>query len=96
VKSPQILELSGIGRDNVLSLIGVDTKLNLPGVGENVQEHYTGGIIYELGSNIEGETWDLMRDSVYATNALRLQYVKSLCRYRNTDSLDAARRARAS
>ena len=39
MKSPQILELSGIGRKDVLDKIGVPVKVNLPGVGENAQEH---------------------------------------------------------
>jgi choline dehydrogenase-like flavoprotein len=39
LKSPQILELSGIGRPDVLSKIGVEVKVPLDGVGENVQEH---------------------------------------------------------
>ncbi len=39
LKSPQILELSGIGRKDVLEKIDVPLKLELPGVGENVQEH---------------------------------------------------------
>lgn len=37
IKSPHILELSGIGRPDILSKIGVDLKVDLPGVGENVQ-----------------------------------------------------------
>ena len=40
IKSPQILELSGIGRKDVLSKIGVDVKIELPGVGENVQVYF--------------------------------------------------------
>lgn len=39
LKSPHILELSGIGREDVLEKIGVPLKIDLPGVGENVQEH---------------------------------------------------------
>jgi choline dehydrogenase-like flavoprotein len=39
IKSPQILELSGIGRKDVLDRLGVDVTIDLPGVGENVQEH---------------------------------------------------------
>ena len=39
LKSPQILELSGIGRKDVLDKIGVPVKVSLPGVGENAQEH---------------------------------------------------------
>lgn len=45
IKSPQILELSGIGRRDVLDRIGVNVKIELPGVGENVQEHISSGIV---------------------------------------------------
>lgn len=39
IQSPQLLELSGIGRKDVLDRLGIDVKIDLPGVGENVQEH---------------------------------------------------------
>lgn len=39
IKTPQILELSGIGRKDILHQLGIDVKIVLPGVGENVQEH---------------------------------------------------------
>lgn len=39
LRSPQLLELSGIGRKDVLDKIGVPVKIDLPGVGENMQEH---------------------------------------------------------
>ena len=42
VKSPHILELSGIGRPEVLKKIGVPIRVELPGVGENVQDHIFG------------------------------------------------------
>lgn len=34
-----MLELSGLGRKEVLSKIGVPVQVELPGVGENVQDH---------------------------------------------------------
>ncbi|EIN11008.1 alcohol oxidase-like protein [Punctularia strigosozonata HHB-11173 SS5] len=37
--SPQILERSGIGRKDVLDKAGVDQLVDLPGVGENFQDH---------------------------------------------------------
>ncbi|KAK7051609.1 hypothetical protein VNI00_004588 [Paramarasmius palmivorus] len=37
--SPTILERSGIGSPEVLKKNGVDVKVNLPGVGENYQDH---------------------------------------------------------
>lgn len=39
VKSPQLLELSGVGNLEVLSRAGIDVKVNSPMVGENLQEH---------------------------------------------------------
>ncbi|KAG1764775.1 glucose-methanol-choline oxidoreductase, partial [Suillus placidus] len=39
IMSPQILELSGIGDPAVLERAGIEVKLDLPGVGMNVQEH---------------------------------------------------------
>lgn len=44
LKSPQILELSGIGNRSVLEKIRVPVKVDLPAVGENVQEHMFVGI----------------------------------------------------
>ncbi|OSX61403.1 hypothetical protein POSPLADRAFT_1094491, partial [Postia placenta MAD-698-R-SB12] len=48
IMTPQILELSGIGDPNVQEKAGVQTKVELPGVGANVQEHLWSGIIYEV------------------------------------------------
>ncbi|OBZ73527.1 Oxygen-dependent choline dehydrogenase [Grifola frondosa] len=45
---PQILELSGIGDPEVLRKAGVEVKLELPGVGANVQEHLYSGVSYEV------------------------------------------------
>ena len=40
--SPQILMLSGIGPEKTLQDAGIDVKLDLPGVGQNLQDHPTG------------------------------------------------------
>jgi len=39
VQTPQLLELSGIGDKSVLSPLGIDTLIDLPGVGSNLQDH---------------------------------------------------------
>ena len=39
VGSPHILQLSGIGNADVLMKAGIDVKHELPGVGENLQDH---------------------------------------------------------
>ena len=46
--SVQILELSGIGCREVLNQAGIEVKIDLPGVGENVQEHLWSGIICRM------------------------------------------------
>lgn len=39
VQSPQILELSGVGSAARLKELGIEPVVNLPGVGENLQDH---------------------------------------------------------
>lgn len=39
IGSPHILQLSGIGASDVLKEAGIDVKHELPGVGENLQDH---------------------------------------------------------
>jgi choline dehydrogenase-like flavoprotein len=52
--SPKILELSGIGRKDVLANAGIEQKVDLPGVGENLQDHLRIQTTYELRPNITG------------------------------------------
>ncbi|MBN8874886.1 MAG: choline dehydrogenase [Rhodospirillales bacterium] len=40
VKSPHLLELSGIGQPELLSSLGIAVQHELPGVGENYRDHY--------------------------------------------------------
>jgi choline dehydrogenase-like flavoprotein len=39
IQSPQLLELSGIGQEEVITAAGIEHVLSLPGVGENLQDH---------------------------------------------------------
>ncbi len=39
IHTPQLLELSGIGRGEVLQKLGIPLQHELPGVGENLQDH---------------------------------------------------------
>ncbi len=48
VHTPQLLELSGVGRPEVMDAIGVPTLHALPGVGENLQDHLQARAIYRL------------------------------------------------
>jgi choline dehydrogenase len=40
INSPQLLELSGIGQADRLKDLGIDVQHDLPGVGENLRDHY--------------------------------------------------------
>jgi len=41
INSPQLLELSGIGRPEVLHAAGIEVRHELRGVGENLRDHYS-------------------------------------------------------
>ncbi|GMG83929.1 GMC family oxidoreductase [Paralimibaculum aggregatum] len=48
IGSPQLLELSGIGRGDVLAQAGVALRHELPGVGECLQDHLQIRLVYEV------------------------------------------------
>ena len=39
INTPQLLQLSGVGNAAELGPLGIDVRLDLPGVGENLQDH---------------------------------------------------------
>ena len=41
INSPKLLELSGIGQTDLLRSFGIEAKHELPGVGENLRDHYS-------------------------------------------------------
>lgn len=51
VKSPQILELSGIGNKTQLDNFGIDVVVDNPGVGENLQVNLLCGFEIEMPAN---------------------------------------------
>ena len=48
INSPQLLELSGIGQPERLRALGIEVVHPLPGVGENLQDHFVVGNTYRL------------------------------------------------
>jgi choline dehydrogenase len=46
--SPQLLKLSGVGPRTELQKFGIDVVVDLPGVGENLQDRYEVGVISEF------------------------------------------------
>ncbi|KAI0031896.1 GMC oxidoreductase [Vararia minispora EC-137] len=74
IKSPQLLELSGIGDTNVLGKLGIETKVDLPAVGTNVQDHLFCGVSFELTDEAAAKfnTVDPLLDPVEAQKHLEL------------------------
>lgn len=67
INSPKLLELSGIGRPEVLSTHGIAVVHELPGVGENLRDHYSPRVkfaITEKGAtfNDNARGWRLGRE----------------------------------
>ena len=51
--SPQLLQLSGIGPGALLQSKGIATAIDLPGVGQNLQDHIDYVFSYRTGSNTD-------------------------------------------
>ena len=82
INSPQLLMLSGVGNPAELAALDIPVAHDLPGVGENLQDHLDVPIQYEcklpvslypqskpLGQLMVGLQWILFRSSVCASNA---------------------------
>ncbi|KAJ9604062.1 hypothetical protein H2200_011585 [Cladophialophora chaetospira] len=73
--SPQILELSGIGHRDVLARANIECLLDLPGVGENLQDHLNYGPSVEVRPEID--TLDERRRSSALREQCRKEYEES-------------------
>ncbi|CAG8863405.1 Oxygen-dependent choline dehydrogenase [Pseudomonas fluorescens] len=52
IQSPQILELSGIGRPDVLGRVGIEVRHRLEGVGENYIDHFATRMNWRLKNTL--------------------------------------------
>lgn len=50
--TPKLLELSGIGDKNLLGCHGIPVHVDLPSVGENLQDHLMTGLSYEVADGV--------------------------------------------
>ncbi len=50
INSPQLLELSGIGQPERLKALGIRVRHALPGVGENLRDHYAPRTRWSIGA----------------------------------------------
>lgn len=65
VNSPKILELSGVGNPHILSDIGIDVNIDLPGVGENMQDHTALLTTFELQPDAPVDSFDVFDDQAH-------------------------------
>ena len=72
INSPQLLELSGIGNAALLSPLGIETNHELPGVGENLQDHLT--VHVQQGLRNTGTFFEETRALGLIRNALRFGF----------------------
>ena len=79
--TPQLLMLSGVGPRDVLMDHEIPIRVELPGVGSNLQDRYEVGVVnrmrddWELYKGVKFDTsdeqyqrWSKKRDGIYATN----------------------------
>ncbi|KAI0704543.1 alcohol oxidase [Earliella scabrosa] len=75
VQTPQLLELSGIGNREILQRHGIRTLVNLPGVGENLQEHLF--VIAQWKLNPGVDTFDVLRNNATVATEQAQVYSKN-------------------
>jgi len=71
IGSPQILELSGIGSGDVLKRAGIDVFLEMPGVGENLQDHLQIRSIFRIKN---ARTLNEMQSTLWGRMKIAAQY----------------------
>ncbi|QEM03624.1 choline dehydrogenase [Mucilaginibacter rubeus] len=65
IESPRILMLSGIGDADELKKTGIETKVNLPGVGKNFQDHPLVSVTYQFLKPLGELTYNLGGINLY-------------------------------
>ncbi|MCZ6512109.1 MAG: choline dehydrogenase [Alphaproteobacteria bacterium] len=50
--SPQLLQLSGLGPADLLRQFGIEVVADKPGVGDNLQDHFNGPLVYKVSKPI--------------------------------------------
>jgi choline dehydrogenase-like flavoprotein len=71
--SPGLLELSGIGNKTILAGAGIKQIIDLPGVGENLQDHIRIQTSYQVKENFT--SFDILRhNATYAAEQLQLWF----------------------
>jgi choline dehydrogenase len=60
--TPQLLMLSGIGPRDVLEPLGIPLRIELPGVGRNLQDRYEIGVVHRMNF----ARWEILEDATFS------------------------------
>ncbi len=71
INSPKVLELSGVGRGDLLSAMGIDVVHESSGVGENLQDHLQIRTVFKVHG---AKTLNTMANSLFGKAKIALQY----------------------
>ena len=88
--TPQLLMLSGIGPRGVLERNGIEVRVDLPGVGKNLQDRYEVAVVNRMNfpewhiykgvkfspGDPQFREWEAYRSGIYATNGSVLSIFK--------------------
>jgi len=88
--TPQLLMLSGIGPPEVLERYGIKVRVELPGVGKNLQDRYEVAVVNQMNFSAwhiykgvkfsagdpQFQQWEACRSGIYATNGAVLSIFK--------------------
>jgi choline dehydrogenase len=72
IGSPQILQLSGVGPAGLLRNLGIDLKVDAPGVGANLQDHLQIRAVYKIA---DAPTLNVLSSSLYGKAKIGLEYL---------------------
>ncbi|PDT27965.1 choline dehydrogenase [Rhizobium sp. L9] len=72
IGSPQVLQLSGIGPAGLLKRHGIEVVHDLPGVGENLQDHLQIRAVFKVGN---AKTLNTLASSLFGKAMIGLEYV---------------------
>ncbi|KAH9059070.1 GMC oxidoreductase [Lactarius vividus] len=87
IGSPTILMYSGVGPKNVLQTAGVQVELDLPGVGQHLQDHISTQIIYNTTAETASTIHSNTPDSSHVYSPTFLSFVNSATAYINLTTL---------
>lgn len=92
IKSPHLLLASGIGPAAHLRALGIPVVRDLPGVGQNLQDHLVAGVVYECTQPITmddaGNLKDIVQYLIARRGRLRSNIAEAGAFVKTTDAAD--------